>query len=241
MTEKLRTLVTGVASGIGHSVANSLRERGDTVFGVDNQSGAGWMQADLAIASERQRIVETALKELGGIDVLVNVAGVFRSTPFGSSTLEDWRSLWSVNLDAPLELMSLVFESMKTQGFGRVVNITSIHAKFSRQDCLAYDVGKAGLEAATRSFALAGADYGILANSVAPGFVRTKMSLNEQGIDEADTQEFRVHYVESGRLPLGRASEPGEVAEAVLWLSGRSNSYVTGQSLTVDGGLTATF
>lgn len=241
MTEKLRTLVTGVASGIGHSVANSLRERGDTVFGVDNQSGAGWMQADLAIASERQRIVETALKELGGIDVLVNVAGVFRSTPFGSSTLEDWRSLWSVNLDAPLELMSLVFESMKTQGFGRVVNITSIHAKFSRQDCLAYDVGKAGLEAATRSFALAGADYGILANSVAPGFVRTKMSLNEQGIDEADTQEFRVQYVESGRLPLGRASEPGEVAEAVLWLSGRSNSYVTGQSLTVDGGLTATF
>ena len=241
MTEKLRTLVTGVASGIGHSVANSLRERGDTVFGVDNQSGAGWMQADLAIASERQRIVGTALTELGGIDVLVNVAGVFRSTPFGSSTLEDWRSLWSVNLDAPLELMSLVFESMKTQGFGRVVNITSIHAKFSRQDCLAYDVGKAGLEAATRSFALAGADYGILANSVAPGFVRTKMSLNEQGIDEADTQEFRVQYVESGRLPLGRASEPGEVAEAVLWLSGTSNSYVTGQSLTVDGGLTATF
>ncbi|CAB4550279.1 MAG: SDR family oxidoreductase [Actinobacteria bacterium] len=241
MTEKLRTLVTGVASGIGHSVANSLRERGDTVFGVDNQSGAGWMQADLAVASERQRIVETALKELGGIDVLVNVAGVFRPTPFGSSTLEDWRSLWSVNLDAPLELMSLVFESMKTQAFGRVVNITSIHAKFSRQDCLAYDVGKAGLEAATRSFALAGADYGILANSIAPGFVRTKMSLNEQGIDEADTQEFRVQYVESGRLPLGRASEPGEVAEAVLWLSGRSNSYVTGQSLTVDGGLTATF
>jgi 3-oxoacyl-[acyl-carrier protein] reductase len=241
MTEQLRTLVTGVASGIGHSVANSLRERGDTVFGVDYQSGTGWMQADLAVASERQRIVEAALKDLGGIDVLVNVAGVFRPTPFGSSSLEDWRSLWSVNLDAPLELMSLVFESMKTQGFGRVVNITSIHAKYSRQDCLAYDVGKAGLEAATRSFALAGAEFGILANSVAPGFVRTNMSLNDQGIDEADTEEFRVQYVESGRLPLGRASEPGEVAEAVLWLSGRSNSYVTGQSLTVDGGLTATF
>jgi 3-oxoacyl-[acyl-carrier protein] reductase len=241
MTEKLRTLVTGVASGIGRSVADSLRERGDKVFGVDYQNGTGWMQADLALAFERQRILDAALKDLGGIDVLVNVAGVFRPTPFGSSSLEDWRSLWSVNLDAPLELMSLVFESMKTQGFGRVVNITSIHAKFSRQDCLAYDVGKAGLEAATRSFALAGADYGILANSVAPGFVRTQMSLNDQGIDEADTQEFRVQYVESGRLPLGRASEPGEVAEAVLWLSGRSNSYVTGQSLTVDGGLTATF
>jgi NAD(P)-dependent dehydrogenase (short-subunit alcohol dehydrogenase family) len=130
---------------------------------------------------------------------------------------------------------------MKKQHFGRVVNITSIHSKFSRQDCLAYDVGKAGLEAATRSFALAGAEYGILANSVAPGFVRTNMSLNEDGIDEADTKDFQKQYVETGRLPLRRASQPEEVAEAVLWLTGRSNSYVTGQSLTVDGGLTATF
>jgi 3-oxoacyl-[acyl-carrier protein] reductase len=241
MTEKLRTLVTGVASGIGQSVANKLRKRGDNVFGVDHQAGADWVQADLAIAAERKRVIDVALKELGGIDVLVNVAGIFRTTPFGTSTLDDWRSVWSVNLDAPLELMSLVFNSMKTQGFGRVVNITSIHAKYSRQDCLAYDVGKAGLEAATRSFALAGAHFGILANSVAPGFVRTNMSLNDKGIDEADTEEFRVQYVESGRLPLGRASQPGEVAEAVLWLTGRSNSYVTGQALTVDGGLTATF
>jgi 3-oxoacyl-[acyl-carrier protein] reductase len=199
------------------------------------------MVADLAVASEREEIVAAALAELGGIDVLVNVAGVFRPTPFGTSSLADWREVWSVNLDAPLEIMSLVFDSMKKQHFGRVVNITSIHSKFSRQDCLAYDVGKAGLEAATRSFALAGAEYGILANSVAPGFVRTNMSLNEDGIDEADTKDFQKQYVETGRLPLRRASQPEEVAEAVLWLTGRSNSYVTGQSLTVDGGLTATF
>lgn len=241
MSEKLRTLVTGVASGIGYSIEKTLRDRGDSVFGVDHQAGKGWMEADLAIPSERHRVVDTAMKELGGIDVLVNVAGVFKPTPFGSSSLADWRSVWSVNLDAPLELMSAVFESMKEQGFGRVVNITSIHANFSRQDCLAYDVGKAGLEAATRSFALSGADYGILANSVAPGFVRTNMSLNEEGIDEADTEEFRQQYAETGRLPLRRAAQPEEVAEAVLWLSGRSNSYVTGQCLTVDGGLTATF
>jgi 3-oxoacyl-[acyl-carrier protein] reductase len=67
------------------------------------------------------------------------------------------------------------------------------------------------------------------------------MSLNEDGIDEADTKDFQKQYVETGRLPLRRASQPEEVAEAVLWLTGRSNSYVTGQSLTVDGGLTATF
>lgn len=241
MAEQLRTLVTGVASGIGHSIEKVLRNRGDEIFGVDHQPGKNWLQADLSIPSERKRVVENALDKLGGIDVLVNVAGIYRSTPYGSSSLEDWRELWSVNLDAPLELMSLVFESMKKQSFGRVVNITSIHAQFSRKDCLAYDVGKAGLEAATRSFALSGADHGILANSVAPGFVRTNMSLNDEGIDEADTKDFQEQYVETGRLPLRRAAQPEEVAETVLWLTGKSNSYVTGQTLTVDGGLTATF
>jgi 3-oxoacyl-[acyl-carrier protein] reductase len=173
--------------------------------------------------------------------VLVNVAGIYRSTPFGDSSLKDWQSVWAVNLEAPIDLMSQVFDSMKSQGFGRVVNITSVHAKFSRQDALAYDVGKAGLEAATRSFALAGAEFGILANAVAPGFVRTQMSLLENGKDEADTEEFRKQYVETGRLPLRRASQPEEIAESVLWLSGRTNTYITGQTITIDGGLTATF
>ena len=240
MTKQLRTLVTGVASGIGASVADALRSRGDRVFGVDFQGG-DWLKADLSVPAERERVIAAALAELAGIDVLVNVAGIYRSTPFGSSDVEDWRKVWAINLEAPLSLMSLAFESMKAQKFGRVVNITSVHANFSRQDALAYDVGKAGLEAATRSFALTGAEHGILANAVAPGFVRTQMSLNDQGVDEADTEEFRSQYVETGRLPLRRASMPNEIAEAVLWLSGRSNTYTTGQTLTVDGGLTATF
>jgi 3-oxoacyl-[acyl-carrier protein] reductase len=222
-------------------MAKALHDRGDSVFGVDYQPGTEWLQADISVPAERARVVKAALQELGGIDVLVNVAGIYRPTPFASSTLEDWRNVWAVNLEAPLELMSLALPSMREQGFGRVVNITSVHAKFSRQDALAYDVGKAGLEAATRSFALTGAEFGILANAVAPGFVRTQMSLNEDGVDEADTDEFRLQYVETGRLPLGRASLPEEVADAALWLTSRSNTYTTGQTITVDGGLTATF
>ena len=241
MNQPLRALVTGVASGIGRSMAKALHDRGDSVFGVDYQPGTEWLQADISVPAERARVVKAALQELGGIDVLVNVAGIYRPTPFASSTLEDWRNVWAVNLEAPLELMSLALPSMREQGFGRVVNITSVHAKFSRQDALAYDVGKAGLEAATRSFALTGAEFGILANAVAPGFVRTQMSLNEDGVDEADTDEFRLQYVETGRLPLGRASLPEEVADAALWLTSRSNTYTTGQTITVDGGLTATF
>jgi len=233
--------VTGVASGIGFAVADALRQRGDRVFGVDYQSGGDWFVADLSQASARTQTVDLAIETLGGVDVLINVAGVYRPTPVPGSSLDDWRSLWQVNLEAPLELMSLVLPHMTSQGFGRIVNITSVHANFSRLDCLAYDVGKAGLEAATRSIALAGAASGVLVNSVAPGFVRTQMSLNDEGVDEADTEQFKQQYVETGRLPLGRAADPSEVAQTVSWLSGYSNSYVTGQVLTVDGGLTATF
>lgn len=241
MNQQLRTLVTGVASGIGRSAANVLRDRGDLVFGVDYQADDGWLQADLSVPAERERVVQSALKELGAIDVLINVAGIYRATPFGESTVEDWRSVWAVNLEAPIDLMAKVFDSMKAQGFGRVVNVTSVHAKFSRLDALAYDVGKAGLEAATRSFALTGADFGILANSLAPGFVSTPMSLDENGIDEADTDLFKAQYVDSKRLPLGRSSRPEEIAEAISFLSGRANTYITGQTITIDGGLTATF
>jgi NAD(P)-dependent dehydrogenase (short-subunit alcohol dehydrogenase family) len=233
--------VTGVASGIGFAVADVLRNRGDRVFGVDYQRGDDWFVADLSQASARTQTVDLAIEQLGGIDVLINVAGVYRPTPVPGSSLDDWRLLWQVNLEAPLELMSLALPHMMKQGFGRIVNITSVHANFSRLDCLAYDVGKAGLEAATRSIALAGAPSGVLVNSVAPGFVRTQMSLNEDGVDEADTDQFKQQYVETGRLPLGRAADPSEVAKTVSWLAGYSNSYVTGQVLTVDGGLTATF
>lgn len=241
MTDQLKCLVTGVASGIGRSIHQALVAKNHLVFGVDYQAGSSWMRADLSLATSRSAVVEAALKELGSIDVLINVAGIFHLTPFGSSGPSDWREVWDVNLEAPLELMSLCFDSMKAQGFGRVVNITSVHAGASRVDCLAYDVGKAGLEAATRSLALSGAAHGILANAVAPGFVRTAMSLNDAGVDEADTEQFRAEYVATGRLPLGRPAYPEEVAEAVLWLASRENTYTTGQTLVVDGGLTATF
>jgi NAD(P)-dependent dehydrogenase (short-subunit alcohol dehydrogenase family) len=237
---RLRALVTGCASGIGLAVTERLRERGDEVLGIDYQSGGDWLVADLGDEAQREAAARQALHQLGAVDVLVNVVGIYLPTTIEENRLADWRKVWAVNLEAPLQLSGFIFPQMQQQNFGRIVNISSVHANFSRPDCLAYDVAKGGLESATRSLALSGAKYGILVNAVAPGFVRTNMSLNEEGVDEADTPQFHDEFVVTARLPLRRAAQAVEIAEAVEWLASERNTYVTGQVLTADGGLTAT-
>lgn len=240
-TPALRTLVTGASNGIGAAIAAHLRTRGDAVVGIDRESGPDVVVADLADAADRARAVAEVTQRLGGIDVVVNVAGIYRTGSIHDSGFDDWRPVWSVNLDAPLDLMRLTTPAMIAQGFGRIVNITSVHAQFAQPASLAYDVAKAGLEAATRSASLDLARHGVLVNAVAPGFVRTRMSLLDDGTDETDTAQFRAAYLDSGRLPVGRGSLPHELAPMVALLSDRSNTYITGQTIVVDGGLTSTF
>lgn len=241
MTTALRTIVTGAANGIGAAVAERLRRRGDLVIGLDLEGGRDVVVTDLADPDSRAHGAAIAADRLGGVDVLVTVAGIFRQGAIHDSGFDDWRAVWAVNLDAPIDLMRLLTPGMAEQGFGRIVTITSVHARQAQRGCLAYDVSKAGLEAATRSAALDLASHGVLANAVAPGFVRTRMSRQPDGTDETDTDAFRQQYIASGKLPLGRAALPGDIAPAVDFLSSRENTYTTGQVLTVDGGLTMTF
>lgn len=237
----LRAVVTGAAGGIGTAVCDILRERGNHVFGVDVRPSGGVASFDLSQPSSRAAVIASACDEMGGIDLLVNVAGVFVPTPASLPDVDAWRAVWAVNLEAPIELMARAAPLMRTQGFGRIVNITSIHASVAEKDCLAYDVGKAGLTAATRSLALDFARANVLVNAVAPGFVRTPMSTQPDGRDESDSEAFRSRYVDGGLLPVGRSAEPAEIAAAVAWLGSRDNTYVTGQTLVADGGLTITF
>jgi 3-oxoacyl-[acyl-carrier protein] reductase len=240
----LRVVVTGAANGIGAAIADRLLADGAVVVGLDVETAPRphpLVATDLADPLARPAAIDEATRLLGGVDVLVNAAGIFREGSIRDSDPSDWAVVWAVDLEAPIDLMRLVAPGMTAQGFGRIVNVTSIHATLGQSECLAYDVAKAGLEAATRSAAIDLAEAGILVNAVAPGFVRTRMSLLADGTDETDSADFRSAYVERGRLPLRRAAEASEIASAVAFLASRDNTYATGQVLAVDGGLGTTF
>lgn len=238
-----RAVVTGGANGIGAATVARLQRDGATVVILDIEPGAhpeDTVTVDLSDAEAVRRAAEQATERLGGVDILVNCAALSLPGRATEIDFDAYQHTLAVNLHAPVLLMRELCGPMSGAGYGRVVNVGSIHARFTEPGSLAYDVSKAGLEAASRTVAIELATTGVLVNVVAPGFVATRMSVVD-GVDELDSDWFRTVYVENERLPMRRAAQPHEVAETIAWLASEANSYVTGQVLTVDGGLTARF
>ena len=235
-------LVTGAANGIGRAIALRLRDDGFRVAAadiepVDRMTG---YELDVANLDAHEPLVSRIEQEVGPLAALVNVAGICLPEPIDRLTLDAYRRQHAVLMDGPVWLARTAGLRMAARGSGRIVNITSVHATVGEVATLAYDSAKAGLEAATRSLAIELGPRGVLVNSVAPGFVRTRMSI-VNGANELDSAWFRDIYLDHGKLPLRRPAEPGEVASAVSYLVSAGNTYCTGQRLVVDGGLTVTF
>ena len=238
-------IVTGGANGIGKATAELFSELGAKVIAFDREqakdnSGVENVVLDLGNLPSLEAAVSEVIKKHGRIDVLVNVAGV--SFPNPNLELENGKyyKTLDVNLHAPVFLMKHVGKVMVAQSYGRIVNLTSIHGKLSEPTSMAYDISKAGLEAATRTVALEFAEHGVLVNAVAPGFVATRMSIVD-GKDELESEWFKNIYIQNKRLPIARAALPIEIAQGIAWLASKSNTYMTGQTVTIDGGLSARF
>jgi NAD(P)-dependent dehydrogenase (short-subunit alcohol dehydrogenase family) len=187
-----------------------------------------------------EAIVESVERDLGPIEALANVAGIAVSESLADLTLATYRRQLSVSLDGPIFLAKAVGVRMAARKRGRIVNVTSVHAHQSEAGGLAYGAAKAGLEAATRVMAIELGPHGVLVNDVAPGFVRTRMSV-VNGRDELETAWFHDIYQKYGKLPLGHAAEPADIAATISYLLSEANTYVSGTSVRVDGGLSATF
>jgi len=246
LLEGRTALVTGAANGIGRAIAARFVAEGARVVAVDREElpdlgdAVHPLRWDLSDTAALDLLIVEAEAGSGPLDVLVNNAGVFEPALAVDLTLESYRRVLDVNLHAPVFLASRAARGMSARGYGRIVNITSIHGRFGEESALAYDVAKGGLDQATRTLAIELSRHGVLVNAIAPGFVSTRMSVVD-GKDELESEWFKTGYLEYGKLPMRRHALPAEIAEHAAWLASERNTYVTGHVLTVDGGLTVTF
>lgn len=232
-------LVTGVAGGIGFATAEKLLNEGIAVVGMDVMpemprslnSEFTYVQGDLSKKEDREAFVKTAINKYGKIDILVNVAGVAPKvrTDILEMTEESYDFVMNINTKGTLFLTQLVANYMKenTDG-GYIVNISSMSGYTSSTSRGEYCISKAGVTMITRLFADKLAEYGIMVNEIRPGIIATGMT--------STVKSKYDNLIDGGLLPVKRWGHPIDIANAVYALCSGSISYVTGQSLDVDGG-----
>ncbi|HLV37545.1 MAG TPA: SDR family oxidoreductase, partial [Spirillospora sp.] len=195
---------------------------------------------DITDYDRYRQVVEDVIAWKGRIDTLVNNAAIALYGTILTDTLENWRKQITVNLEAVYMGSKLVAPHMVERRSGRIISIASIQGFASSGDAGAYNAAKGGIIAYTKSMAVELGQYNILVNAVAPGFMRTPMSIID-GVDETTTPEFEEWYVKRGKIPLRRTGLPEDVSGTVVFLASPYCRYMTGQLLVVDGGLMSTF
>lgn len=240
-------IISGGGTGIGRATALALAGQGAqvTIIGPDEEAlqevaahSAG--QITPQVCDVRDTTSWTSLiTRHSDLDILINNAAISVPTDIFDPEDPSWQAVLSVNFQGALHGSRAAATIMRTRGGGRIVNVTSIHGGLCELKSTAYGVGKAALNQLTRCLAVELGSYGILVNAVAPGFVDTPMS-RATGINELETDWFLDNFIANGRIPLRRAAQPEEIAQAVLFLASPANTYITGHVLTADGGLTQT-
>ena len=233
-------LITGASGGIGGSIARALYAQGAKValsgtridplkaLADDLGDRAFILPCNLSDVDAVKALPQTASEEMGGIDILVNNAGITKDNLFMRMSDDDWHQVINVNLTSTMHLMKSVMRTMMKQRFGRIINITSIVGVTGNAGQVNYAASKAGMIGMTKSFAQEIATRGITANCIAPGFIETAM-----------TAELPENVIKNmlDAIPQGRMGQADEVAASVAFLASNEASYITGQTLHVNGGM----
>ena len=251
MADKKKVVITGASSGIGLATAERFAREGWDVCVTARRENelknlaASFPQGEHLIVpgdysdpGTAERIGQLAKDRWGRLDALANIAGVYFAAHSIDSTLEEWRKSFDIMFNGAVYITRMAVPLM-VEG-GRIIHCTSIHGERAEFGSSGYASAKAAINQYCRSLALELASRNILVNALAPGFIRTPMSV-VNGVNELDGEWFRKNYIEGHHLPLKRAGLPEEIAGVVYFLAGPDASYLTGQVITVDGGLTITF
>ncbi|MDB9991497.1 3-oxoacyl-[acyl-carrier-protein] reductase [Amylibacter sp.] len=233
-------LVTGASGGIGGAIAKVLYSQGSKValsgtrveplraLAEELGDRAFVVPCNLSDVDAVKALSKIAADQMGGIDILVNNAGITRDNLFVRMTDDEWQQVLNVNLTSTMYLMKSVMRTMMKQRFGRIINITSIVGITGNSGQANYAASKAGMIGMTKSFAQEIASRGITANCIAPGFIETAMT--------AELPETVIkNMLES--IPQGRMGNADEIAATVAFLASNEASYITGQTLHVNGGM----
>ncbi|MFC4588564.1 3-hydroxybutyrate dehydrogenase [Sphaerisporangium corydalis] len=241
-----RALVTGGASGIGRACARRLAAAGAGVVILDVREDVARQAAGeiggTAVAADLTDLAAVEALDLGGVDILVNNAGFQHVAPIVDFPPAVFSSILKIMVEAPFRLARQALPGMYERGWGRVVNISSVHGLRASPYKVAYVTAKHALEGLSKVIALEGAEHGVTSNCVNPAYVRTPL-VEEQIADQARVHDLRpeevVEQVMLAPAAIRRLIEPEEVAEAVAYLCAPQASMITGASLTIDGGWTA--
>ena len=242
-TQRRLAVVTGGLGGLGTAICQSLAAAGNRVVAVDLGGNTERIAAfDAALAGSDARFVpldvtdfdacrsfaEAMQSERGGIDILVNAAGITRDTTLRKMDKSQWDAVMSVNLDGVFNLTRHVIEGMSERGFGRIVNISSVNGQTGQFGQTNYSAAKAGMHGFTMALAREVARKCVTVNSVSPGYCETPLVM-------AMNDDVRAQIVE--KVPVGRLGQPAEIARAVAFLCAEDAGFITGANLPVNGGL----
>ncbi len=240
--EGRRVVVTGAARGIGAEIARRIAADGGRIAILDQLTDEASAVAapfdgivvgcDLADAASTTAATEQAIEALGGVDVLVNNAGVFRITPFLDISADEWDWIFTVNVRSMLLTTQVAARSMIAAGHGqggKIVNLASMGGKVGAAGQAHYAASKAAVISLTQVSAAELGVHGINVNAICPGYVLTEMG--------ADTRTPEQVAEWSAKSPLGRLADPGDVAKMAMFLASSDADYCTGQAINVTGGM----
>ncbi|MDS1136541.1 acetoacetyl-CoA reductase [Nitratireductor indicus] len=231
-------LVTGGTRGIGAAIAKALQDAGYKVAAnyAGNDEAAARFSEETGIKSYKWSVadydqcakgVEAVEADFGPVDVLVNNAGITRDVMFHKMTLEDWQAVINVNLNGIFNMTHQVFAGMRERKFGRIVSISSINGQKGQMGQTNYSAAKAGEIGFTKALAQEAARFGVTVNAICPGYIATDMVM---AVPEAVREKIVA------QIPVGRLGEAPEIARSVLFLASDEAGFITGSTLTVNGG-----